>query len=174
VSGSISAMRRTLWTPLPAGLILDDVYAPMRVVLRGYRVAFVSEARATETRPVEPSHEYHRKVRTLTGVLQLCAWLPEVLSPVRNPIWLQFVIHKLLRLLTPYCILAATAWLGTMAAGWLREHEEVAFALALGSVAPVYWARARVLRVMREGLLIQAAVVIATVNGLRGRWDVWR
>ena len=41
-------------------------------------------------------------VRTLTGVIQVCAWLPGVLNPLRNRIWLQFVFHKLLRLLTPY------------------------------------------------------------------------
>ena len=34
VTGAIYAMRRELWTPLPAGLILDDLYVPMRLVLR--------------------------------------------------------------------------------------------------------------------------------------------
>ena len=34
-------MRRWLWRPLPADTILDDVMAPMRVVLAGYRVIFV-------------------------------------------------------------------------------------------------------------------------------------
>jgi len=43
-------MRRSLWSPLPASLILDDVYTPMRVVLAGRRVAFVDDARATDLR----------------------------------------------------------------------------------------------------------------------------
>jgi cellulose synthase/poly-beta-1,6-N-acetylglucosamine synthase-like glycosyltransferase len=50
VTGAIYAMHRALWTPLPAGLILDDLYVPMRLVLRGQRVAFVDAARAYESR----------------------------------------------------------------------------------------------------------------------------
>jgi poly-beta-1,6-N-acetyl-D-glucosamine synthase len=38
VSGSVCAMRKQLWRPLPHGLLLDDVFAPMQVVLRGLRV----------------------------------------------------------------------------------------------------------------------------------------
>ena len=38
VSGSISAVRRDLFRPIPAGTLLDDVYWPMHVVLQGYRV----------------------------------------------------------------------------------------------------------------------------------------
>ena len=44
-TGAIYAMRRSLWQPLPADTILDDVLAPMRVVLAGYRVVF-NEQRA--------------------------------------------------------------------------------------------------------------------------------
>ena len=81
VTGAIYAMRRELWAALPQGLILDDLYAPMQVVLRGYRVGFCDAAIATDARRFTPKDEYRRKARTLTGVLQLCAWLPSVLSP---------------------------------------------------------------------------------------------
>ena len=37
-TGAIYAVRRALWRPLPADTLLDDVLAPMRVVLAGYRV----------------------------------------------------------------------------------------------------------------------------------------
>ena len=107
VTGAIYAMRRELWKPLPANLILDDVYLPMRLVLDGWRVGFTDQARARDVRRFEAGQEYRRKVRTLTGVIQVCAWLPGVLNPVRNPIWLQFVFHKLLRLLTPYLVVIA-------------------------------------------------------------------
>ncbi|MGH7507539.1 MAG: glycosyltransferase, partial [Longimicrobiales bacterium] len=33
VTGAVYAIRKELWRPLPAGLILDDVYVPMRIVL---------------------------------------------------------------------------------------------------------------------------------------------
>ena len=178
VTGAVYAMRRELWTPLPAGLILDDVYVPMRLVLSGHRVAFADDARAFETRQTTDSQEYRRKVRTLTGVLQLCAWLPGVLVPFRNPIWLQFLFHKLLRLLTPYWLLAILVWVGV--AVWKAAHNLPAhLTLLLGGVLllamaarPVLLRRVR--NVLYQGTLLQFAVVAATFNGLTGRWDVWR
>jgi cellulose synthase/poly-beta-1,6-N-acetylglucosamine synthase-like glycosyltransferase len=174
VTGAIYAMRRALWTPLPAGLILDDLYVPMQLALNGHRIAFVDEARAYETRATTDGNEYRRKVRTLTGVLQLCAWLPRTLSPLRNPVWVQFVTHKLLRLLTPYWLLVCVAWVIAAVAhrvglGWL-------LAATAGFVA-VLQLRSRPFRALRSAvvssILVQAATVRATANGARGRWDVW-
>jgi len=174
VTGAIYAMRTALWTPLPAGLILDDLYVPMRLVLRGQRVAFVDEARAYETRATTDGNEYRRKVRTLTGVLQLCAWLPQTLTPLRNPVWPQFVAHKLLRLLTPYWLLVCVVWAivavgQRIGPGWLLAAT-VAFVAALQL-------RSRPFRALRSAvvssILVQVATVRATANGARGRWDVW-
>ena len=174
VTGAIYAMRRTLWTPLPAELILDDLYVPMQLVLKGHRIAFVDEARAYETRATSDGNEYRRKVRTLTGVLQLCAWLPRTLSPLRNPVWVQFVTHKLLRLLTPYWLLVCVAWAMAAVAhrigfGWLLA--------ATAAFVAVLQLRSRPFRALRSAvvssILVQAATVRATANGARGRWDVW-
>jgi cellulose synthase/poly-beta-1,6-N-acetylglucosamine synthase-like glycosyltransferase len=43
-TGAIYALRRSLWQPLPRTTLLDDVLAPMRVVLAGKRI--VRRARA--------------------------------------------------------------------------------------------------------------------------------
>ncbi len=174
VTGAIYAMRRSLWTPLPAGLILDDLYVPMQLVLARHRVDFVDAARAYETRDTTDANEYRRKVRTLTGVLQLCAWLPATLVPVRNPVWAQFVTHKLLRLLTPYWVLVCVAWAVAMlgrlvGAGWLLA--------GVAAFAALLQLRSKPFRVLRSAvvssILIQVATVRATANGARGRWDVW-
>jgi len=184
VTGAIWAMRRAAWTPLPASVILDDVYTPMRLVLAGARVGFEDGARAVDVRRFDAAQEYRRKVRTLTGVIQLCAWLPGVLVPVRNPIWAQFLFHKLLRLLSPY--LAALVGLGVLAAVWrarafaadaLGVREPALLALLVGAAAvaallPRVGPRLRALVVW--GVALQAAVVMATVNGVRRRWDVWQ
>lgn len=174
VTGAIYAMRRDMWTPLPAGLILDDLYVPMRLVLDGHRVDFVDEARAYETRATTDTNEYRRKVRTLTGVWQLCAWLPETLVPVRNPVWMQFVAHKLLRLLTPYWLLVCVAWAAVTMA---QRLGLVWFALGCAAFAAVLQLRSRPFRVLRSALvssvLIQMATVRATANGARKQWDVW-
>ena len=69
-TGAIYALRRSLWRPLPADTILDDVLAPMRAVLAASRVVFSSEALAFD--PVAPSGvELRRKIRTLAGNYQI-------------------------------------------------------------------------------------------------------
>jgi cellulose synthase/poly-beta-1,6-N-acetylglucosamine synthase-like glycosyltransferase len=178
VSGSIYAMRRALWAPLPAGLILDDVYVPMRLALAGWRVGFEADAHAHETRRVDAGQEFRRKVRTLTGNYQLCAWLPGVLVPIRNPIWLQFVCHKLLRLVLPWGVLlvALAAALLVLAAAGTR----LPWLLAAGALGTAW------LWIGRDGLArrlrgialqfgsMQAAAMVAMAHGVRGRWDVWK
>jgi hypothetical protein len=181
VSGSVYAMWRALWAPLPVGLILDDLYVPMRLALGGHRVGFVPDAYAHETRRVDAGQEFRRKVRTLTGNYQLCAWLPGVLVPWRNPLWLQFLCHKLLRLLLPVGVLlvlvggAGLAWQAAVAragdrAWWLLAAAGVGAAwLWLGPGAITRKLRAAAV----QFATMQAAVAVAAVHGLRGRWDVW-
>jgi cellulose synthase/poly-beta-1,6-N-acetylglucosamine synthase-like glycosyltransferase len=178
VSGSIYAMRRALWTPLPTALILDDLWVPMHLALRGHRVGFAPAALATDVRTTTSGQEFERKVRTLTGNLQLVAWMPAVLLPWRNPVWLQFLCHKLLRLATPYALAGLGA--GILGAAF-TIRTSLGWAL-LGAAA----AAALLAAVWRDGLgarlrhalgwvaVMQGAIVIATWNGIRGRWDVWR
>ncbi|MGH7507058.1 MAG: hypothetical protein ACRELX_15480, partial [Longimicrobiales bacterium] len=124
----------------------------------------------------DPQREYARKVRTLTGVMQLCAWLPGIMNPLRNPIWLQFVCHKLLRMLTPYwvALLAVAAFASVVSAA--RTPALVwgtTAALAVWALLSRRGPGARLRAILTEGALLQLATVVAGVNGLRGRWSVW-
>ena len=59
-----------------------------------------------------------------------------MLVPVRNPIWLQFLFHKLLRLLTPY--IAILAALGALGVAWQRLGPmPILAAAALGALGAV-------------------------------------
>lgn len=177
VSGSIYAMRRKLWTPLPAGLILDDLYVPMRLILAGHRVGFDQSARAHDSRRTAVEQEFQRKVRTLTGNFQLCAWLPEVLLPWRNPMWLSFVLHKLLRLLTPWLalgLLTGVAGLAISAWGWWALVAAAGCAAVAVLLAELLGLRRRLMAYLRWLWTMQVAVAVATVYGLTGRWNVWR
>jgi biofilm PGA synthesis N-glycosyltransferase PgaC len=106
VSGSISAVRKELFRPIPQGVLLDDLYWPLQVVMQGRRVVYEERAIAYDRLPKRPADEFRRKVRTLSGNFQLAARLPQALLPWRNPIWAQFVSHKLLRLVVPWMLLA--------------------------------------------------------------------
>jgi len=108
-TGAIYAMRRSLWRPLPPETLLDDVLAPMRVVLAGKRVVFEERARAFDRVAANGAAESRRKTRTLAGNYQILALEPRLLIPVVNPVWIQYLSHKLGRLVTPWALLAVLA-----------------------------------------------------------------
>jgi biofilm PGA synthesis N-glycosyltransferase PgaC len=105
-TGAIYALRRRLWTPLPADTLLDDVLAPMRAVFAGYRVVFEERARAFDRTSPDAAAEARRKTRTLAGNYQILAQEPRLFLPIVNPVWLQYLSHKTARLLIPWCLLA--------------------------------------------------------------------
>jgi cellulose synthase/poly-beta-1,6-N-acetylglucosamine synthase-like glycosyltransferase len=109
VTGAISAVRRELFPGVPSGTILDDVYWPLCLIMRGYRVIHERRAVAYDNLPTRARDEFRRKVRTLAGNFQVAARLPQALLPWRNPVWFQFLSHKLLRLIVPWALLAMLA-----------------------------------------------------------------
>jgi len=106
VTGAISAVRRELFPKIPSGTVLDDVYWPMHVVLRGYRVVHDEYSLAYDRLPEKISDEFMRKLRTLAGNFQLMTSLPSLLLPWRNPVWFQLISHKVMRLAVPWALLA--------------------------------------------------------------------
>jgi biofilm PGA synthesis N-glycosyltransferase PgaC len=135
VTGAVCAVRRSLFKPLPAGTVLDDVYWPMAVVLQGLRVVHEPRAVAHDRLPEEINSEYQRKLRTLAGNYQLLSLMPILLLPWKNPVWLQFISHKLLRLVTPWLLLLcwglSFALIGTMCYRFLFVGQTIVFILAL-------------------------------------------
>jgi len=108
-TGAVYAMRRSCWRDLPAGTILDDVLAPMRVVLDGYRAIFDPRARAFDTVAPDARVESRRKSRTLAGNYQILALEPRLLVPGVNRVFVQYLSHKVGRLLVPWALLALAA-----------------------------------------------------------------
>jgi cellulose synthase/poly-beta-1,6-N-acetylglucosamine synthase-like glycosyltransferase len=125
-TGAIYAMRRELWRPLPAGAILDDVLAPMRCVLAGSRVVFNDRARATDRAAADAEAEARRKSRTLAGNWQILALEPALLLPWRNPVWIQYLSHKVGRLLVPFALVLL--FVSALAAAWRSPVYAAAFA----------------------------------------------
>ncbi len=174
VSGAVYAMRGALWRPMPTGLICDDLFATTQVILQGWRVAICERALATDPRTFTREQHFRRKVRTLTGLVQLCAWTPEILLPWRNAIWPDFVVHKLTRVLLPYLgVIAAfcSVWLALRVAGMA-----VLWAAGAGLVlaALVALARPRLLRDVAWAAKLSTAPLLALMNAVRGRWEVWQ
>jgi len=101
-TGALYALRRELFQTVPPDTILDDVAIPIRAVLEGQRVVFEPRALAYDRVSPSPESEYSRKVRTLMGNFQLLALMPDLLRPSKNPVFWQFISHKVGRLLVPY------------------------------------------------------------------------
>ena len=116
-TGAISAVRRELFRPLPAGTILDDVCWPVNVALQGRRVIHDPRAVAFDHLPSKAGDEFRRKVRTLSGSLQLAQLQPRILWPVGNPVWFGFVSKKLARLAVPWAMILAIVSSGVLARG---------------------------------------------------------
>ena len=103
-TGAIYAMRRACWQPLPDGTILDDLLAPMRAVLAGWRVVFEPRALAFDVTAPDVATESRRKRRTLAGNYQVLVLEPRLLAPGLNRVWLQYMSHKLGRLAVPWAL----------------------------------------------------------------------
>lgn len=119
-TGAIYAIRRNLFDPLPRGTILDDVLLPMRIVMKGYRVVFEPRAQAFDQIEEDYRVEFRRKVRTLAGNYQAIAFCPNLLKPWRNRLFVQFVSHKVCRLVAPLWLIILFLTNLMIMEGWLR------------------------------------------------------
>jgi len=178
VSGAIYALRRELFTPLPAGTILDDMWVPLHVVFAGRRIAMARDAVAFDSSSAGSHEEFRRKVRTLAGNWQLIARLPRLLSPLRNPVWFAWMSHKFLRLIAPWALIAA--WFsaafapgGFYHAMWILQT--LAYVAALFAlIAPHRAAKIPLLNAAGSFLMLNAAACLALPASLapdpRGLW----
>ncbi len=118
VTGAIYVLRRDAYIPIPEETLLDDVLIPMNAVMAGQRVLFESEAYAFDIPSSDPAREKQRKTRTIAGNFQLPSLSPALLNPIKNPLWWQFVSHKMLRLIAPALLVV------TLIANWfiLADH----------------------------------------------------
>jgi hypothetical protein len=175
-TGAIYALRRSSWTPLPASALLDDVLAPMRALLAGSRIVFDDRAIAYDQASVDAAAESRRKTRTLAGNYQILAQEPRLLLPVVNPVWLQYVSHKIGRLIVPWALL------GLFASSLALAPTSVRYALVLAAqgvfyglaiAGAMFQARERFVRVAFTFVVMNFAAVAGLAALRRGR-EVWR
>lgn len=176
-SGGVQAVRRALWQPLPVAVICDDLYLTMRLVRQGYRVGFCESAQASDLRRFTKRQHFQRKVRTLTGLFQCIAWEPAVLLPWKNPIWVHFWCHKVMRLVTPYLVILVTWGAVSVVLHVLRAMAWLPLAVLAGGLATMAivrpsWGKTFAAE-MGWLLLLLLVPIVSTANGLQKRWSVW-
>ena len=175
-TGAIYAVRRNLIAEVPPDTILDDVFIPMHVAKQGFRVLFDARARAWDSPDLGAQREFSRKVRTLTGNYQLVQLAPWLLGS-ENPLWFEFVSHKLMRLVSPFALLAMliSSWFlpGVFyrAAFWMQ--------LACYGLSLVGWSGWKLGPLSRLGEVaytfaaLNLAAVFAFANFATGQQAVW-
>lgn len=175
-TGALYMARRELLTYVPEQMILDDVYIPMQVARKGKRVTFEPRARAWDSPDLGTRREFARKVRTMGGTYQLLQLAPWVLSG-QNPIRLEFISHKLLRLVVPFAlpIILVTSGLlkGTVyhMVFWLQV---VFYGLSLLAVLRLgRGPLGRVANAASTFVILNTAAVVAFANFVVGRKTVW-
>lgn len=168
MTGPLSALRRRDLAPLPADLILDDVWIPMVLRLRGARVLLAEDAIARD-QAFSDDREFGRKARTLAGNYQLFWRMPQLLVPFLNPSWFETISHKVARLLCPWLLLVLVLMCSLAVAGAARgPFETRVLVVALIAQAAFYLLAALGPVAGRAGTLARTFVVLnaAAVVGL--------
>lgn len=171
-TGACYAARRELLRPLPPNTLLDDVVIPMQVVEQGYRCCFESGAEIYDRASETPRQEAIRKRRTIAGAAQLIRNHPQWLLPWRNPLWFEYVSHKLLRLASPVLLaiaLIANAALLDIPALRVLFSMQICGYIAAG----VGWMYQRA---GRRSTCFGPCLMFLTMNltTMLALWDAWR
>ncbi len=106
-AGELCAIRRLLYEPMPENALLDDFVMSLRMVDKGYKIAYTSDAYATEYGSANLTEESKRKRRIAAGGLQSIWWLRDMTNPFRHPVVaFQLISHRVLRWsITPFALL---------------------------------------------------------------------
>lgn len=178
-TGALYAVRRGLFVPFEAELVLDDMLLPLRVVLQGRRFVFAHGARAFDVFSDDLEHEARRKARTLGGIYQAAALEPRLLRP-GSGVFVRFFFHKMGRVALPWLLGSLALGNGVALAGLASQGRlwswrgAVQGALALGQVG-FYGAAALGDRAASRGLEPGLWGAARTMRALSGSsWEGWR
>ena len=174
-TGALYAIRQNLLRPIPSVTLLDDVAIPMQAVAQGYRCILEDGAYVYDEPSYRSEQEALRKRRTIAGNAQLAILFPAWLLPWGNPIWLEFISHKLLRLASPFLLVG----LG-FSSVWLSGKQFFLVALAIlglfyGLAIMPLKSSNRIMNAARAFVSLNAVTILALCDAARGRFNVkWR
>jgi len=166
-TGAIYAIRKKLFEPIPENILLDDVYIPLLIAEKKFRVVFDSAARAFDIVSPDFSKEKRRKIRTLLGNWQLVFYKPSIICPFGHPLWFRFVSHKFLRLLIPFFVFVSV--LVSIFLGFPYYFYALFFIFCLfltilpGSAGSLF----------RSLFFLNYCALLSFVYLLKKKWDVW-
>ena len=107
-AGELFAVRRELFEAMEPDTLLDDFILSLRITMKGYTIAYCTNAYAIESGSADMREEEKRKVRIAAGGLQSIWRLRPLLNPFRYGILsFQYTSHRVLRWsITPFLLFA--------------------------------------------------------------------
>ncbi|MGZ3846727.1 MAG: glycosyltransferase family 2 protein, partial [Flavisolibacter sp.] len=105
-AGELFSVRKILYEPVPAKVILDDFIISMKIAEQGFRIIYEPRAFAMELPSFSIQDEKKRKVRIAAGGFQSIAMLPEALYFWKHlKLSFLYISHRVLRwTLSPVCL----------------------------------------------------------------------
>lgn len=107
-AGELFAVRRELFEAMEPDTLLDDFILSLRITMKGYTIAYCTNAYAIESSSADMREEEKRKVRIAAGGLQSIWRLRPLLNPFRyGTLSFQYTSHRVLRWsITPFLLFA--------------------------------------------------------------------
>lgn len=181
-NGSIFAIRRHLYRPLP-GDVSNDMVLPIQIAAQGYEVLYEPEAISREAGPQDAPEELGRRSRIVgRGILGIWSVLPEILVRGRVLLLWELLSKKFLRYCTPFFFIVlagSNSFLWTGIYGWTLAAQGVFYLLALLSLSlRRVGVNLRILSVPHYVVLTSVATALGWGKVLAGRelakWETVR
>lgn len=181
-SGHLYAVRRRSFAPSSLMAGTDDFVISSQVVRAGGRLAFDEHAIVLVGTPEEGATELRRKVRVMNRGLRAALALGDALLPTRTGLYaLEVIVHKLLRRLVGFALIALLASSIVLAAQsptwWIALAPQLGFyalAAAGALLAATRWGRLKPLWIPYFFCLANGAAALAVLSLLAGvRFERW-
>ncbi|MEE9334092.1 MAG: glycosyltransferase family 2 protein [Granulosicoccaceae bacterium] len=175
-TGALYAIRKSDYLPHAADVLLDDFDTPVKLLKQGKRTVFASEAKVYDVAEASSSIEFKRKVRTLAGNFQSFSRQSWLFNLAINPVWWQFLSHKVFRLLVPYAMVIA--FLASVLGGGLFLNTMLVLQClfyGLGIISFLTKSRNSVLNFIKVFLQLNAAAVLGAYRFITAQASVrWK
>ena len=101
-NGAIYAIRRDLFEEMPSNVINDDFHISMKIMEKGYKVIYESDAIGIEEVAPDFKSEFLRHVRDGAGHYRAILHLTGLLNPIKGVRFFTYVSHRLIRWMVPF------------------------------------------------------------------------
>jgi cellulose synthase/poly-beta-1,6-N-acetylglucosamine synthase-like glycosyltransferase len=172
--GSLFAIRRALFRPIPPDII-DDMFTSLSILCDGWRVVSAPDVRAFEEQAVRTNEEFRRKVRIACQAFNIHRLLWPRLRRLEWVSLYKYVSHKLLRWLVAYDLALAAVFILAGLLGSVGLANTVACLVGLTALIGVlWWVRPRLVRLGFEFLSAITATAAGVAKSFQGeRFQTW-